>query len=1106
MSHIRRRSIAIFCCCAIPVLGVVAAKGQDPELVLQIGNVPSNQIMFCGDGSTFLTSDYRYTILWDKVSGRQLRWYAGHTNHVQAAAVSADGRRIITGSEDETAIVWDRVTGRRIKTFRIEKYTGVTAVALSRDGRLAATGSRKGKLIVWDVETGRRHTTFAGHGDRIEDVMFSLDGSRLLSAADDRTAILWNVGTGRLVRKLQSEHEIRSVAISPDGSLAVFGTGTYDFDSSRFIDSSGTLILWELTNGKRFSSASIGNYVGPVEFAPNGTQLLCVTSVEVAGESRHQLQLRDVKTLALLKTFEHPEDQKWQPGLATFSPDGTEVLTTGSPILLWNLDTAQPVNTYESRTVSVIHNAQFIPHTNKALVGRFPPMLWDLSTGRKLREFAPPFSEFSLDEPTISADGTVVVTIATRSGDNRSYLVVWDAKTGRQVQLFEASPEYISTLAVEQHGTRAVTASNDVATLWDLRTGTKLRQWGKAEHGKYGPLLAAISPDGRRVFTNAIGKGVTLWDAETGREIRTIRRPDWASGIQAVAISPSGRLILATVSGMTSANGKYQHFNACVVWEADTGRRVASWRHANDNEGSSPKVAFSPDGRYALSDSETVGTRVVDVRTGKTVRVIKAGSRSDRHPQIFSGDSRFICSLSNDGTLRLIEIATGREAVRFIQMDEGKNWLAVTPRGLFDGSTAARQSVAFRIGTGLNVVPVDRFFQDFYHPGLLATIWRGERPTPQTRFAAQQAPAVRISTPTSGGTVESQQVSIRVEVTDQGGGIKGPWLLHNGARVLSPGENQQSGKLLKRTFTVALVEGQNEIEVFAASKDGSWESEPARVNLRYTQPLARPALHLVAVGINEYAETTMNLKFAQADAKAIGALFTSRGPALYGEGKVHVTEIANDQATKAGIEQALDQVAAKAKPQDTLVLFLAGHGTTLGQRYYFIPHEFQNKSDRYEEDIRQQGLPSDVLGDMLAKVPALKRVVIFDTCQSGGALALRTTRDPFAFRGALERLSRAQGVFTIAASAASAEAQEVPDLKHGVLTYALLAAMGAVEQGPLATRGMKPKNDNKVAHIRDWFSFAQDNVPLLTKLYFNEEQFVGFTGQGESFPILPLDE
>ena len=50
------------------------------------------------------------------------------------------------------------------------------------------------------------------------------------------------------------------------------------------------------------------------------------------------------------------------------------------------------------------------------------------------------------------------------------------------------------------------------------------------------------------------------------------------------------------------------------------------------------------------------------------------------------------------------------------------------------------------------------------------------------------------------------------------------------------------------------------------------------------------------------------------------------------------------------------------------------------------------------------------------------------------------------------------------------------------------------------------ENETSVVTVRDWFAFAQDQVPSLTKVYFGQEQFVRFIGAGNDFPILPLQE
>jgi hypothetical protein len=53
---------------------------------------------------------------------------------------------------------------------------------------------------------------------------------------------------------------------------------------------------------------------------------------------------------------------------------------------------------------------------------------------------------------------------------------------------------------------------------------------------------------------------------------------------------------------------------------------------------------------------------------------------------------------------------------------------------------------------------------------------------------------------------------------------------------------------------------------------------------------------------------------------------------------------------------------------DALVMFLAGHGIMIGQRYYFIPHELPRQANQFEDDVRAQGLPADKLSDAVGRV------------------------------------------------------------------------------------------------------------------------------------------
>ena len=342
-----------------------------------------------------------------------------------------------------------------------------------------------------------------------------------------------------------------------------------------------------------------------------------------------------------------------------------------------------------------------------------------------------------------------------------------------------------------------------------------------------------------------------------------------------------------------------------------------------------------------------------------------------------------------------------------------------------------------------------------------------------------------------------------MEVVDEGGGIRGPWLVQNGARVLVRGETRREKNVLERTFDVALVEGENKLEVRAASADGSWESEPAVITLRYEKPLPKPELYLVAVGIDRYRQESIRLEFAGADAASMARLFEARGPALYRQ--VHVTTLLDEEATAPAILGGIRELAQTARPQDTLVVFLAGHAAVVKEQYYFLPHEFERRADELEEDVRRQGLLATKIGEALVAVPALKRMVVFDTGRSGPQVALgRTARSPFAFRGAVERLSRAQGAFTIAAAAVSEKAEEVSELGHGVLTYTLLAGLHAAEGGPLEDRWIEPSGRDRVANVLEWFGFASSHVPRLTRQYFGQQQDVQHSSAGMSFPVLPV--
>ncbi len=1048
---------------AVAVFTMVAnaTAGAQPELVVQSGHTAGvNSAAFSPDGKYIVTASYDNTaIVWDAVSGQKLRSLAGNTGSLHSAAFSPDGKYIVTAAA--IAAVWDAASGQRLCTLAGHTSYVYSAV-YSPDGRHILTASLDKTVVVWDAASGKKLRTLPGDITSMEySAAYSPDGRYIVTSSYeyDNAAIVWDAASCERLRTLAGHTSgVNSAAYSPDGQHIV--TASYD----------KTAVVWDAASGKKLRTlAGHTSYMISAAYSPDGQHILTASldKTVVVWDATSGQRLR---TLAGSTSGVNS---------AAYSPDGQHIVTASydKTAVVWDAASGKKLLTLVGHT-DAVRSAAYSPDGRHIVTssGDTTVVVRDATSGQKLLTLA---DTASVSSAAYSPDGRHILTA---SGDKTA--AVWDAASGQKLRALTGHTSYVISATYSPDGRHIVTASSDkTAVIWDTASGQKLLTL--AGHTDV-VRSAAYSPDGRHIVTASSDKTAVIWDTASGQKLLTLA--GHTSYVNSAAYSPDGRHIVTASRDETA-----------VVWDAASGKKL---RILAANRGIVNSAAYSPDGRHILT-SFWVWTDVWDAASGEKLRTL-AGHTYDVNSVAYSPDGRQIVTSSADGTIRLWNVPTGQELCLLLSFDAGKEWLAVTPQGLFDGSLGGREKVAFRVGGGLTVVPVDRFFQDFYSPGLLAAIHRGERPMPRNDFAAMAAPTVRFEAPKVDKHTEDDTAEVVVEAVDEGGGVQGPYLYHNGTRLLTATDTRRLGKTTRRSFHVRLVEGTNRLEAKAASGDGGWESEPARLVIAYDRPLVKPDLWMLAVGVNEYADDRIRLRYAGADARGFGDLFDRRGKGLYAA--VHVTTLLDAKATRAGIGDALDAIAAQAQPRDTLVLTVSGHGTTLGQRYYFLPHEF--RTDTYptlEENVKKQGIPIDELGERLSKVPALRKVLILDTCGSGGATGLlQKGRNPFAFRGAIERMNRTQGMFTIAACAAGEEAQEAKDLGHGLLSYALLAGLRSVDGGPLEERGLQPSNVDQVADVLEWFSFAAGQAPGLSKRYFGREQDVHMATSGNSFPLLPL--
>lgn len=1067
------------------VLLPIRPPARRPHLALQTGHTAVLCMVPSPDGAYLLTggADQR-AILWEFATGRQLQVYPGHGSVITNVEFSSDGQRVLTVGAADVAMLWDRATGRRLHTFSLGPNQSVFAGTLSRDGRQVATAHGGGLVVLWDCATGEKLRTLRGHTDTAICVAFSPNGRQLLSGSYDKSAILWDLRTGQKVRDFgRYDGRVSDVAVLDKQVL--LSVGEHDRDQKKYV---GELVLWDLDGEVPSKRHTLD--AKPISFrvSPSGRQM-CMHIASGSSDSQdHELQVWNLETFQVT----------WRksPGWgSTFSHDESKVLMNSEVgVTFFNSATGQVAGELATRQDAVISTC-FV-RDDHFTVGTYEYALSaNLDTGAKRWLFQVPIklSELLVGEQTVSADGRRVGLV--KSGHETWEVMVLEAESGDVLKKFmlpEKGPAWSIDLSRNGQTLLVKMAGKPDLHICDVERS----EWRKLAF--HYTQAATLTPDGRYAVvcgrSQAASKNaIELWDLESLQRVREFETPFASFLGNDLSISARGDYLLA---GGSATHKSAPSDGRAVLWHFATGKVL----HTFENPTRFNKTAFSPDGRRLLVRTWDSKAYVYETASGRPLRALPRLVRM----AAFDATGRRLLAATADGAAALIDLATGDELVRTIWLNQGRDWLTVTPEGLFDGTEAARKRLAFRIEEGLSLVPVDRFFQDFYRPGLWAQIMAGERPMPVVELGADRAPQVTITSPQA-GPVTTSTATIEIEAVDQGGGVANLAIFHNGARVVPPGESRQQGGTLHRSFRLSLVGGRNEVRVVATNRDGSWESEPASIVLSYDKQVGKSRLELVVVGVNRYSGSLADLRYAAADARALGELFRRRGPQLYGE--VAVTELMDGNATKPRIKQVLRDVAGRTRPDDTLILFMAGHGAMVGQRYYFVPAEFHRSASRVEEDLREQGLAADEISELIGTAQALKRVLILDTCASGGALGMMPTgRSGFALRGAIERLSYSQGIFTIAAASASQEAQESPTLGHGVLSYALLAGLRGVTTGPLADKSVPTANSERVVEMLEWLNFAAGQVPRLTGELFGLPQDVQIGIEGQNFPVLPLDD
>jgi WD40 repeat protein len=688
---------------------VVAARGQEAfhfwdvatgreHRPLKVIASTGSDIAFSPDGRMVAMFKDSGTIrLVELATGQERRRFKGHQGPVFALSFSADGKFLVTGSADATALVWD-VTG-----------------SLAAKNPAAVSLSPRQLSDLWTAlaeaptpEAYQAICTLAHAPDQA--VSFLRDHLRpVVAVLDDRIP--------RLIRELDSnKFAVRNKAMTELTKLGDLAEPALQ----EALETQPTLEvrrrverLLDILNGTVPSPEQLRSLraVEALEMAGNleAQQLLRSLAkgapgarlTNAAGSAVERLQERQTR---LARTAQPPSEHHLAKPVPAGPPERTDRF--GDPLPAGAL---ARLGTVRFRANSYVGLVALLGGKVIATGGEGARVyLWDASTGKELRQLGNPTNR-GLRALATSPDG---LTLAVADGAQKIRL--WDAATGKLNRELEVEDDIMQgqSLALAPDGKTLAVALLRTVDIVDVATGKVVK---KLPAGSI-PKAVVFSPDGRQLATGGLDMLVRLWDVGTYEEPRLL--VGHTKAVETLAFSPDSRILAS--AGAAYPDGRLHPpsvaDNAIRLWDAATGKEL---RRCEGHARGVYAIAFSPDGKLLASGGTDGPVRLWDVATGRLARACESSPNHvqgvafmpdgktlitggptiqlwdpatgqerlvlDAHQDRvgafeFSADGTVILSASADRTIRYWETATGRQ-LRRVPLNDFRDRFTFTPDG-----------------------------------------------------------------------------------------------------------------------------------------------------------------------------------------------------------------------------------------------------------------------------------------------------------------------------------------------------------------------------------------------------------------------------------------
>ena len=893
----------------------------------------------------------------------------------------------------------------------------------------------------------------------------------LVTASVDKTARIWNLQTGRLERTLRppqgegNEGMLFAVAISPDGSRIALGgfTGADAFPIYLFDRLSGRLV------GR---SRGFGDVANHLSFSTDGARL--------AATFGSGLGMRILDASDLTRELARDDDCKAQGYGADFARDGRLVTSCYDGFVRLYDAQGQRIAQRKVEDGEQPFAVRFSPDGQRIAVGFTDSATVRVVSGRDLSQLPSPdtrsITNGSLSSVAWSRDGQRLYAAGLFKRAGVYPVVAWPKQGRGTPVLLDAAPSQILDLTPLSNGRLAF---GSVGPAWGV-----LGPDGQRERALLPVVLDHQGNQGKFRLSNDGGRvefGFDVWDGR--KRSRSLARFDLATRKLQTDVSATAGLTAPRTEGLpVSDYSDAPKFNGQPITTLKEAERSQALAVAADRSG------FVLGTDYSLRSFDAGGRQ----RWNQLVPGIAWAVN-------LSDDGRFVVAALGDGTIRWYDTATGRERLALFVHARDKRWVLFTPEGFYEASAGGDALLGYHLNQGAEregeFIDSAQLAGVFFRPDLISKRLAGDETAiaqalqsvdnVRTVLAGGLPPTLTLLSPASADSDGEYELSVRVTQGSPSAGVGELKLFINGAEVPSRGISPPGGGVV--TQRLSLAPGANTVSVRAMRGDNKVASDEVSVVVNVKARQAQPVLRVLAVGISQYDDAAFRsgVKFAAKDAQEVVNRLRAGAQGVYREVDARVLNRREDTGVTR-IDSEIQALVQRSRPEDVVVIFLAGHGKALDGQYHFIPADFIYDSDQAFN--RDKTLSHARLEEMLKNLGAGKRLLILDTCESGTAVQARAGDTDQ--KDALVRLMRSTGRYILAAASPQGKALEDGVKGHGVYTSALLEGL----DGAAGPRG------SAMIEVDALAEYVSRRVPELTRPAGYEQRPVR-SAQGENFPI-----